>query len=89
MKRLLTGITCGIALLLISDVETNADPEDCKAAIEQYNSAKSDLADALKKYSDCVNDSDGHDDCSTEFEEVKSTQDDFESAVSEYESECQ
>jgi hypothetical protein len=76
-------------LLLISAVETNADPEGCRDALEKYKSAKSDVEDTSKKYMDCANDSDGHDDCSSEFEEVKSAQDDFESAVSEYESECQ
>jgi hypothetical protein len=34
-------------------------------------------------------DSDGHDDCSSEFSRIGSAQSDFELAVSEYESECQ
>jgi hypothetical protein len=68
---------------------TRADTAACKDAIDQYNSARSDIADTLKRYASCVASSDGHDDCSSEFRRLKSAQDDFESAVSEYESECQ
>lgn len=48
----------------------------------------SDIADAIKSYADCVAGSDGHDDCSSEFETLKSAQDDLELAVSEYEGNC-
>ena len=57
-------------------------------SLSQYNSPKSDVTDALKLYAACVSDSDGHDDCSSEFSSLRSAQDDFESAVSEYESNC-
>jgi hypothetical protein len=53
-----------------------------------YNSAISDLSDALRRYSRCLSNSNGHDDCSSEFRRLKNAQSDFESAVSEYESEC-
>jgi len=36
----------------------------------------------------CVSDSKGHDDCSSEFSTLHSAQDDFESAVSEYQDKC-
>jgi hypothetical protein len=50
----------------------------------QYMPAKSDVFDA-KTYASCVRDSDGHDDCSSECSSSQSEQDDFESAVSDYE----
>jgi hypothetical protein len=65
-----------------------ADPEDCENAIEQYKSVRSDLHDSLNRYISCLADDDGHDDCSSEFGNVRSNQDDFESSVSDYESEC-
>ena len=65
-----------------------ATPSECREAVDQYNSALSDVSDALKRYRSCVADSQGHDDCSSEFSTLRSAQDDFESAVSEYESEC-
>ena len=79
----------GVTLFLISGVGTNADPEGCRNAVDQYKSAKSDVSDALRSYANCIAGSDGHDDCSSEFSTLHSEQDDFESAVSEYESECQ
>ena len=65
-----------------------ADPEACQEALNQLRSARSDVADALRQYVSCLNSSDGHDDCSSEFGSLQSAQDDFEFAVSSYESEC-
>jgi hypothetical protein len=89
MRRVLTAAACGIALLVTSDKVIRADPEGCRAAVDQYRSAKSEVFDSIKTYASCIRDDDGHDDCSTEFSRLRSEQDDFESAVSEYESECQ
>jgi outer membrane murein-binding lipoprotein Lpp len=57
--------------------------------MRQTKLVKSDVASALSAYAGCIQGSDGHDDCSSEFSTLHSAQDDFESAVSEYESECQ
>jgi hypothetical protein len=89
MRRGLTAAVCGIALLVSSDRVIRADPENCRDAVDQYRSAKIEVFDAVKTYASCIRDDDGHDDCSTEFSSLQSEQDDFESAVSEYESECQ
>jgi hypothetical protein len=61
---------------------------DCSDATRTYNSAISDLSDALRRYTRCLSNSNGHDDCSSEFRRLKNAQSDFETAVSEYESEC-
>ena len=61
---------------------------DCGDATSTYNSAISDVSDALRRYSRCLSSSNGHDDCSSEFRRLKNAQSDFESAVSQYESEC-
>ena len=63
-----------------------ADPESCREAIDGYNSARREVSDALRSYG--VSGSQGRDDCSSEFSQLSSAQEDFESAVSEYESEC-
>ena len=78
-----------IFLCLLLAQSATADPEDCQNAISQYNSARSDVSDAIRSYASCISDSDGHDDCSGEFSSLHSAQDDFENAVSEYGSECQ
>ena len=89
MKRFSAAAMCGIALLLILSTGTNADPESCRDALDQYKSAKSEVVSALGDYTNCIHSSDGHEDCSSEFSTLQSAQDEFESAVSEYESECQ
>jgi hypothetical protein len=61
---------------------------DCDSAVSDYNSAISDIDSYLRRYSRCVADSRGNDDCSSEFRRLRSAQDDFESAVSRYQSEC-
>lgn len=86
MVKRLGIIVC--ALTLISIPSASASPEDCRAAIDRYNSAISDVSDALRSYASCVSNSSGHDDCSSEFSRLRSAQDDFESAVQDYESEC-
>jgi hypothetical protein len=65
-----------------------ADPESCREAVDGYNYARRDVSDALRSYASCVSGSQGRDDCSSEFSQLSSAQEDFESAVSEYESEC-
>lgn len=42
----------------------------------------------IRRYSRCLSNSNGHDDCSSEFRRLKNAQSDFESAVADYENEC-
>jgi hypothetical protein len=61
---------------------------DCNNAVNTYNSAISDISSTLRRYTSCVSNSNGHDDCSSEFRRLRSAQFDFESAVADYEREC-
>jgi hypothetical protein len=63
--------------------------EECSSSVDNYNSVIQDVADTLKRYTNCISASRGSDDCSSEFSRLRSTQDDFESAVSRYQSDCQ
>ena len=65
-----------------------AGPEECREAAAKYESAVADVRAALRAYAHCISNSEGHDDCSTEFATLQSAHDDFESAVSAYESDC-
>ena len=87
----MTFRTAGVAglLLMLAANSVHADPAECQDAINSYNRAISDISDALRRYTSCVTDSRGHDDCSSEFRRLRSAQDDFETAVSSYESDCQ
>jgi hypothetical protein len=82
------AVLTACALIAASITTARAGVAECKEAIQQYNSAQSDVADALRSYARCLSGSDGHDDCSSEFSSLRSAQDDFESAVAEYESNC-
>jgi hypothetical protein len=81
-------ITALLALSLAISAEAWADADGCNDATESYNSAISDIEGYLRRYARCVSDSQGNDDCSSEFRRLRSAQDDFESAVSNRQSEC-
>jgi hypothetical protein len=62
---------------------------DCEDAVDNYNRRKRDLLYSIPAYLRCVQSSRGHNDCSSEFNRVRSEQDDFERAVRGYRSECE
>jgi hypothetical protein len=88
MTTWLRAIIVGFIVALSLSRVAIADPEECRNAINEYNSARSEIFYALRSYGGCVSNSDGHDNCSGEFSQLQSAHGDFESAVSEYESEC-
>src|SRR5437879_3293891 len=55
-----------IVLSLALCLSSNVAKADCNDATNTYNSAISDLSDALRRYSRCLSNSNGHDDCSSE-----------------------
>lgn len=83
----LAAILCVVSTFCL-ERKSYADPADCQDAITEYDSAISDISTALRRYTNCVSSSKGHDDCSSEFRRLKSAQGDFESAVSKYSMEC-
>jgi hypothetical protein len=79
MVLLVAGMFCGPA---------QAGKQDCRDAIENFRTVRSDVLDAARRYASCVASSRGRDDCSSEFETLRSEHDDFEEAVSDIEMEC-
>jgi hypothetical protein len=88
MRRCLRKLACVLAVAILPVRMAAAGPDECRIPRVQYNSALSDLNDALRSYTRCVSESRGLDDCSIEFSALQSAQEDFESAVSDYQSEC-
>ena len=88
MKCVLVALGLNVFALAFAESNAFATPEECQTASQEYQSAKSDVESYIRSYEDCISSNDGHDDCSSEFFSLKSSQDDFESAVSNYESEC-
>jgi len=74
--------------VLICVQAAKGEPEECQGALDTYNAAISDVASAKEDYDNCTSSNDGEDDCSSEFEGLKSAQDDLESAVSDYQANC-
>jgi hypothetical protein len=87
MRIWATIMACGIFLALCGGV-ARSDTDECRDALDHYNAARSDASSALRQYGRCVTDSKGRDDCSSEFSTLQSAQDDFESAVSDYQDKC-
>lgn len=89
LQRLLATSAALLGLAIFSAPFTaRAGPSECRDAVDDYNSAVDDVSSALRYYANCVSGSEGQDDCSSEFYRLSSAQDDFESAVSDYQSDC-
>jgi hypothetical protein len=80
-----TGGTFGLSGMPVYAAQVS---EECQASIDGYSAAIDEIDSLLRKYVRCISNSEGEDDCSTEFRRLRSAQSDFESAVSEYQSEC-
>ena len=76
MRIWATVMACGIFLALCGNA-ARSDTDECRDALDHYNSAKSDVSSALRHYGRCVSDSKGHEDCSSEFSTLHSAQDDL------------
>jgi hypothetical protein len=87
MRIWATVMACGMFLALCSGV-ARSETDECRNAREHYKAARRDVSSALRHYEQCVSDNKGQDDCVTEFSTLHSAQDDFESAVSEKQSNC-
>lgn len=89
-RRFMIKVIGAIALttVLLAGVSATADPEACRGAVRIFKSARGSVGDYLRRYASCVSQSNGHDDCSREFSGLRSAQDNFESAVSDFDRDC-
>jgi hypothetical protein len=71
-----------LAIFGIISSKAMASNDNCEQAIEHYNSVLRDLETNWKRYTSCINNSSGRDDCASPFRRVKSDQGDYEDAVS-------
>jgi hypothetical protein len=60
----------------------------CEAAVRSYNDAAESIPSRLRSYAPCVEASQGHDDCSSQFSRIRSAHSTFSSAVSDYSVNC-
>ena len=81
---------CGLlmALMVVAPSQLAADERDCNRSGARYNTAINDVQYALGSFSSCVASSRGINDCSKQFDRLKSADSDFEDAVSSYQSDC-
>lgn len=83
---MLKRTSAAIAALVLAAAPAFANCED---AIDEYNQAISEIDYQLGRYTRCLSSSEGSDDCSTNFRRLRSAQGDFESAVTEFQRECE
>jgi hypothetical protein len=76
------------AIVSVAIPTASAEPDECRYAVSRYNSVLSDISSSLRRYANCVSESQGRDDCGSEFRHLRSAQDDFESAVSHFRGDC-
>jgi hypothetical protein len=62
--------------------------DDCEDAVNRYNSTLSEMDSTIRRLASCISASRARDDCSSQFRQLRSAHDDFESAVSRYRRDC-
>ena len=77
-----------IAMALTASIPATADQDSCRGAMFVVKRTQAAVGDYLRRYASCVSRNDGRSDCSSEFSRLRSAQEDFESAVSDYQREC-
>jgi hypothetical protein len=73
---------------VVAIAPAGAQEEQCRRAVDEFNLAREDIVSTARQYARCVTDSEGADDCSSEFRELRGAQDAFEEAVSEHQAYC-
>jgi len=73
---------------LIISYKTMANPLDCESASQSLRETRIDLNDALQSYGNCLANSNGHEDCASEFSRLQLAQGNFKNSVSDYVSDC-
>lgn len=68
---------------------SESDSEECREAKDNASSYADDLANYTKKLKNCAESKSFSDDCYWEFRRTKNSHSDYESAVSEVQSECE
>jgi hypothetical protein len=86
--NILSFLSLSLLLMLGAPPAAVADQDGCNDAVTQYNSSVDEISSTLRRYTNCVGGSQGRDDCSSEFRRVRNAQGEFESAVSQFTSEC-
>ncbi len=85
MSLRINAIILTLVGVVFITLTTPAFANDCSDEVQNYNNALEEVSSTLRRYSRCVADSRGHDDCSSEFRRLRNAQFDFESAVSSLE----
>lgn len=82
--------TCclSLGLTVLASSPLLADENDCARSTTRYNAALNSVQSTLGRVQACTASSAGRDNCSREFNRLKSAGDDYKDAVSDYRSDC-
>jgi len=85
MRNLIIGST---ALLCCGGATAAQDIRQCSYSVESYNTTVSNVRSQLVVFSTCLNESQGKDDCTSEFRSLRRAQSELVLAVSTIEANC-
>ena len=88
MQKRILAFTLAISLCHIGFANAQTDQSECQEAIGRYSRASREISEYARIYGNCIWNSRGLNDCSSEFSSLKDAQDDFEKAVSRYRKKC-
>lgn len=77
-----------IGFTIFAYTSAYASTDTCKFSVDHYITAQSEISVALRAYSTCMSNSNGHDNCTSEFDRLRAAQDDFAAAVLERQFAC-
>ena len=89
MQKRILAFTLAISLCHFGFANAQTDQSECQEAIGRYSRASKEISEYARIYGNCIWNSRGLNDCSSEFGSLKDAQDDFEKAVSTYRKEVQ
>ena len=58
--RKYSPFVAAFAFVLTICASATADPEGCREAVDQFKSARSEVADGIRAFASCISSSDGH-----------------------------
>ena len=81
-------VVAAVVALAVALAAAPAAADECGDAVNDYNAVLSHLNDAMQRYSTCIADSKGMDDCAAAFRALRTAQGEFASAVDIYIKQC-
>ncbi len=77
MHKPVLAFTFAISLSYTGFANARTDQSECQEAIGRYSRASREISEFARIYDNCIWNSRGHNDCSSEFSSLRDAQDDY------------